>query len=122
MNLYPYAERSVLNPYTVKSIVTAIVIVFGLGMSSGVEAKKYNHNPNNKSNKVTVVKAPAKKTPTKVVVVNKRSAPSHKHYHRNSLPKIATFAVISGVSYAIVDNFYYKRQGDSYIHVDNPRR
>ncbi|MGR5065006.1 hypothetical protein [Photobacterium sp. DNB22_13_2] len=122
MNLHPYAKKGGLNPHTVKSIVTAFVIVCGLGMSSGVEAKKHNHNPNNKSNKVTVVKAPAKKSPTKVVVVNKKPAPSHKHYQRNSLPKIATFAVISGVSYAIVDNFYYKRQGDSYIHVDNPRR
>ncbi|MCW8328429.1 hypothetical protein MD588_06365 [Photobacterium sp. SDRW27] len=34
---------------------------------------------------------------------------------------VATFAVIAGASYAIVDNYYYKKKGDKYTYVESPR-
>ncbi|KLV04251.1 hypothetical protein ABT56_15925 [Photobacterium aquae] len=55
----------------------------------------------------------------KVVVVHKE--PRHHHYHRSRLPEIATFAIIAGATYAIIDNHYYKKRGDSYEYVAKPR-
>ncbi|BAX54859.1 TPA: hypothetical protein ACX6QT_002386 [Photobacterium damselae] len=55
------------------------------------------------------------------VVIVKPGRPYYKPwYYRSSLPEIATFAVIAGVTYAIVDNMYYKRDGDRYIKVMRP--
>ncbi|MDX1304364.1 hypothetical protein [Photobacterium sp.] len=51
-----------------------------------------------------------------VVVVNQ---PQH-HYHRSRLPEIATFAVIAGASYAIVENVFYKKSGDNYVYAERP--
>lgn len=51
-----------------------------------------------------------------VVVVKE---PQH-YYHRSRLPEIATFAVIAGVSYAIVENVFYKKSGDNYVYTERP--
>ncbi|MEJ2766328.1 hypothetical protein VV869_20445 [Photobacterium sp. MCCC 1A19761] len=42
------------------------------------------------------------------------------HYHKSRLPEIATFAVIAGVTYAIVNNTFYKKSGDEYRAVERP--
>lgn len=47
-------------------------------------------------------------------------APRHRYYQRDNLAKIATFAVLAGVTYAIVDNVYYKQRGDRYEYVAQP--
>lgn len=59
----------------------------------------------------------------KVVIVKERPRHHHHHhhYHKSRLPEIATFAVIAGITYAIIDNQYYKRRGDNYEYVVKPR-
>jgi len=42
----------------------------------------------------------------------------HHSYHKSRLPEIATFAVIAGVSYAIINNTFYKKSGDEYRSVE----
>ncbi|KHT57976.1 hypothetical protein C9J03_22845 [Photobacterium gaetbulicola] len=105
------------------------VMSVGLTVPSVAEAKGHKHGHHHKHHKhkhykhkhhkhhVVVVKPrPPKK---KVVVVHK--PPRHRYYHRSRLPEIATFAVIAGATYAIIDNHYYKRRGDNYEYVDKPR-
>lgn len=60
----------------------------------------------------------------KVVIVKERPRHHHHHYHhyhKSRLPEVATFAVIAGITYAIIDNQYYKRRGDNYEYVVKPR-
>ncbi|MGF1688609.1 hypothetical protein L4C36_18305 [Photobacterium japonica] len=59
-----------------------------------------------------------KKRHKHVVVVKER----HHHYHKSRLPEIATFAIIAGATYAIIDNHYYKRRGENYEYVAKPNR
>jgi len=61
----------------------------------------------------------------KVVVVKPGHKPMHNpghapRYHRHSLPMDATFALIAGVTYAIIDNAYYQKSGESYEYVEQP--
>lgn len=44
-----------------------------------------------------------------------------KRYLRETLPRRATFAVIAGISYAIIDNIYYEKRGHEYHEVRSPR-
>lgn len=53
-----------------------------------------------------------------VIVVHQ--PPRKQHFHHSSLPEIATFAVIAGVSYAIIDNGFYKKSGERYEYVEKP--
>ncbi|WP_299794956.1 hypothetical protein [uncultured Shewanella sp.] len=48
------------------------------------------------------------------------NAPKVRSYHHKHLPVTASFVVISGFSYAIVDNAYYRREGDQYIYIQQP--
>ncbi|QIA66067.1 hypothetical protein GT360_21490 [Vibrio astriarenae] len=77
----------------------------------------------------TMAKQPpvvVKKSKPKSVVVIKPShkpvykAPVHRSYHRHKLPKSTTFVLIAGVSYAVINNAYYKRSNDTYIYVEQP--
>ncbi|WKE63958.1 hypothetical protein PVT67_09620 [Gallaecimonas kandeliae] len=47
-------------------------------------------------------------------------APRYRSYHGNALAGLATFAILAGVTYAIVDNAYYRQQGNNYVYVDRP--
>ncbi len=47
-------------------------------------------------------------------------APPHRSYRRSALPATAAFAIFAGVTYAIIDNAYYKQSGDQYIYVEQP--
>ncbi|MEH6530133.1 MAG: hypothetical protein V7735_02170 [Photobacterium frigidiphilum] len=89
----------------------------GHGKGHGKGHKKHHHNT------VVVVQPKYKKKHhhhhNTVVVVQ---PPRNRYYHHSRLPEIATFAVIAGISYAIVDNVFYKKSGDRYDYVDNPRR
>lgn len=91
----------------------------GHGKGHGKGHKKHHHHHNT----VVVVKPKYKKKHhhhhNTVVVVQ---PPRNRYYHRSRLPEIATFAVIAGISYAIVDNVFYKKSGDRYDYVDSPRR
>jgi hypothetical protein len=91
----------------------------GRGKGHGKGHNKHHHHHNT----VVVVKAKHKKRRhhhhNTVVVVQ---PPRNRYYHRSRLPEIATFAVIAGVSYAIVDNVFYKKSGERYDYVDNPHR
>ncbi|WP_115718730.1 hypothetical protein [Gallaecimonas mangrovi] len=46
--------------------------------------------------------------------------PPVRYYHGNALADLATFAIFAGVTYAIVDNTYYRQQGNKYVYVQNP--
>ncbi|WP_330961186.1 hypothetical protein [Photobacterium sp. 53610] len=48
-----------------------------------------------------------------VVVVHERP---RREYHRSNLPELVTFAVISGITYAVIDNAFYKQSGDKYVY------
>ncbi|MGF1878629.1 hypothetical protein L4D77_25525 [Photobacterium frigidiphilum] len=89
----------------------------GHGKGHGKGHKKHHHNT------VVIVQPKYKKKKhhhhNTVVVVQ---PPRNRYYHRSRLPEIATFAVIAGISYAIVDNVFYKKSGDRYDYVDSPRR
>lgn len=47
-------------------------------------------------------------------------APVHRNYHYHKVPRTATYLVIAGITYAVIDNAYYKRSGDQYIYVEQP--
>lgn len=70
-----------------------------------------SHQPHKASKKVVVVKPihhPIHKTPI------------HRSYNHYKVPKYASYIVLAGVTYAIIDNMYYKRNGDTYVYVDQP--
>ena len=72
-----------------------------------IKQKKHKHkHKHHHSNQVIVVHQPPRK----------------QHYHRSSLPEIATFAIIAGASYAIIDNAFYKQAGERYEYVEKPLR
>ncbi|WKE67531.1 hypothetical protein PVT67_09625 [Gallaecimonas kandeliae] len=61
----------------------------------------------------------------RVIVVDRRyqhraPQPRYRYYHRDNLARIATFAVLAGVTYAIVDNVYYRQRGDGFVYVPEP--
>ncbi|MBY5946214.1 hypothetical protein KUW02_13245 [Photobacterium rosenbergii] len=110
-------------------VMSMAVMSVGLTVPSVAEAKghkhghhhhhKHKHHKHKHKHHVVVVKPKPKRHKKKVVVVHKY--PKHRHYHRSRLPEIATFAVIAGATYAIIDNHYYKRRGDNYEYVAKPR-
>ncbi len=66
---------------------------------------------------------PQQPKPVVVVKPNHRpshKAPSHRSYHHSGLPSTAAFLAIAGITYAIIDNAYYKQSGDQYIYVEQP--
>ncbi len=48
--------------------------------------------------------------------------PSHhrSEYGLNGLPAAASFLVLSGITYALIDGLYYQKQNDRYVYVQNP--
>jgi hypothetical protein len=77
------------------------------------------HRPAKPSHKpVTVIHKPVHKPHHRpVVIVHK---PSHRSYHRNNLPRTATFIMVAGISYALINNAYYKNNNDTYEYVEPP--
>ncbi|QIZ75818.1 hypothetical protein [Ferrimonas lipolytica] len=64
-----------------------------------------------------------KKTHNKVIVVKPGKhykTPKHRSYYRRDIRDIATFAVFAGISYAVIDNVFYRQQGDQYVYVSQP--
>lgn len=49
-----------------------------------------------------------------------RAPPRQVFYYRSSLPELATFAILAGVTYAIIDNHYYRQTPVGYQYVANP--
>ncbi len=46
--------------------------------------------------------------------------PARLHYSAKGLRGLATFALLAGVTYAVVDNVFYRKQGDQYVYDANP--
>ncbi len=94
----------------------ALVLV---SMVTPVIAKQppgYGHNQGHKPqhpNNVVVVKPSHNHKPS-------HKAPPHHSYRRSALPATAAFAILAGVTYAIIDNAYYKQSGDQYVYVEQP--
>ncbi len=44
----------------------------------------------------------------------------HYYFYHRDLVNIATFAVFAGITYAIINDAYYKKSGDRYVYVENP--
>ncbi|CAH0537821.1 hypothetical protein [Vibrio marisflavi] len=64
--------------------------------------------------------------PAKNVVVVKPiyrpnyKVPAHRRYYYTKVPKHASYIVLAGITYAIIDNIYYKRSGNEYVYVEQP--
>ncbi|MBC7000972.1 hypothetical protein BIZ37_00270 [Photobacterium sp. BZF1] len=126
-------NKQSLTKVLMTSAIAVIIATAGITVPNVAEAKGHKHHHHHHHHKhkhhkhkhkhkhhvVVVKKKPPKKKHKKVVVVHKY--PKHRHYHRSRLPEIATFAVIAGATYAIIDNHYYKRRGDNYEYVAKPR-
>ncbi|SDH16000.1 hypothetical protein SAMN04488136_109147 [Vibrio xiamenensis] len=46
--------------------------------------------------------------------------PAPRAYHRSSMPSAASFLIVSGITYAIINGLYYQQHGDQYVYVENP--
>ncbi|QIZ77952.1 DUF6515 family protein [Ferrimonas lipolytica] len=46
--------------------------------------------------------------------------PPHFGYDRHHLPDLVRYEVVRGISYAIIDGFYYQQSGNSYLFVPPP--
>ncbi|CAH0529277.1 DUF6515 family protein [Vibrio hippocampi] len=81
------------------------------GSGSGSGAKPNNPGGNSGRSPVVVVKPgykPSNKSPSKTV------------YKKSNLPETAAFAIIAGITYAIVDNAYYRQDQDTYTYEASP--
>lgn len=59
--------------------------------------------------------------PIKPPSIQPHPKPGHPNrYHRDRLPHHVKHAVVSGVAYAIVDDLYYRQQGEYFIYVAPP--
>ncbi|MGR5556769.1 DUF6515 family protein [Vibrio fortis] len=68
---------------------------------------------------------PVYKPSKKIVVVKPvyrpiKKVPKHRSYYYYKMPKHTSYIVLAGISYAVIDNVYYKRSGDQYIYIENP--
>lgn len=52
----------------------------------------------------------------KVIVVNHKR-PKHHYYHYKRIPPRSTYIQIGNFTYLKVDDYYYKRSKDRYVHV-----
>ncbi|WP_051252472.1 hypothetical protein [Ferrimonas kyonanensis] len=89
--------------------VIALIVTATLLVSPALQAKPHSGKAH-KGKNVIIVKPGYHHKPYR----------NHYSYHRHELARIATFAVFAGVTYAIVDNAYYRQQGDSYVYVAQP--
>lgn len=99
---------------TFRNGALAIVMVSMVAPSMAKQAPGQWHDQEHKPQK-----------PKNVVVVQpnyrpSHKAPSHRSYHHSGLPATAAFLAIAGITYAIIDNAYYKQSGDQYIYVEQP--
>ncbi|MFA0088690.1 hypothetical protein BCU70_02000 [Vibrio sp. 10N.286.49.C2] len=89
-----------------------------LTVSSPILAKQPEKVVPNK----TVSKVVSKKTASKVVVKAShrpiKRAPVLSSFHHKRIPHGAAFVIIAGISYAVIDNTYYKRSNDTYVYVE----
>ncbi|WP_211318293.1 hypothetical protein [Photobacterium sanctipauli] len=107
----------------VNGVVATLVLSFGLAIPTVAEAhghKYYHKHKKHHKHKHKHHKHHHHHHHHKKVVVVKHK-PKHKHYHHSRLPEIATFAIVAGATYAIIDNHFYKRRGDRYEYVERPR-
>lgn len=92
-------------------VKSAIVILVASGLIAPMSAIAKSHPTYKPSKKVVVVKPiyrPIKKVP------------KHRYYYSYKMPKHTSYIILAGISYAVIDNVYYKRSGDQYIYVENP--
>ena len=102
----------------ISSVMIAVIALTGMMMPAMAEARGHKHHHHHKHKH----KHHHHHYHKEVVIVKERPRHHHHHhYHKSRLPEIATFAVIAGVTYAIIDNQFYKRRGDNYEYVAKPR-
>jgi len=92
----------------VRSATFALVVA---GLITPLSASAKPHSVYKPSKKIVVVKPvyrPVKKVP------------KHRSYYHYKMPKHTSYIVLAGISYAVIDNVYYKRSGDQYIYIENP--
>lgn len=91
---------------------TLALVITGIIFPSLAIAKPnqpYNHRKS--ANKVVVVKP---------IYRPIYKAPMNRRYYYNKMPRRASYIVLAGISYAIIDNIYYKRSGNQYVYVEQP--
>lgn len=94
-------------------MLTSTAVIVSLCASAFVSTSAFANRHND-----TIIIKPGKPHYKRPVVI--KPVPRHRSYHRSYLPAAATFAVIAGITYAIVDNNYYKQSGDTYVYVEQP--
>lgn len=111
-----FAGRSVLKG----GMLATMILTFGLAVPGEAMAKGNHHHKHHKKHHHNYHHSHHDHYRHRDVIVVKER-PRHYHYHRSRLPEIATFAIIAGATYAIIDNHYYKKRGDNYEYVNRPR-
>ncbi|MBW8190367.1 hypothetical protein K0504_04900 [Neiella marina] len=69
------------------------------------------HSPSKKSNLVVVLKPGFRPS---------HKAPTHRVYHHSKMPRGAEIIIIAGITYAVIDNIYYRREQERYVFVEQP--
>lgn len=96
--------------------LTNVILLISLsGMATSALAHPNHSVPGKAAPSIQVKKVVVKPAHRPV-----RHAPKIRSYHHKHLPVSAHFVVISGISYAIVDNAYYRRNGEQYIYIEQP--
>ncbi|MGY0615457.1 hypothetical protein [Vibrio sp. FJH11] len=54
----------------------------------------------------------------KEVIVVESRPPRYRYYHRDRVPSNSVFIQIGNLTYLKVDDHYYRRSNDRYVHVD----
>ncbi|WMN89891.1 hypothetical protein NI382_17480 [Vibrio parahaemolyticus] len=52
------------------------------------------------------------------VIVVEHRPPRHRYYYRDRVPSNSVFIQIGNLTYLKVDDHYYRRSNDRYVHVD----
>lgn len=97
-----------------KSSNKSIVVSTKGGKSKPAQLPTYKNKSSHHKQKPSYIYRPTKKP---VVIVHK---PSRRSYTHVNLPRATTFVIIAGISYAVIDNAYYKRHNNTYIYVESP--
>ncbi len=91
-----------------KKTLGIFVLAGIMAMPNLAAASSRNNHSNNKSKVIEVKSNYSHNKPSKTV------------YKQSDLKSSAVYAVLSGVTYAVIDNIFYRQNGDNYTYVPKP--
>lgn len=105
-------QNKLKQPASKTSIVPRIGLVALLALTMSVSpAIAKPHTPSKKVKPVVVIKPGFRPI---------HKAPVHRVYHHKKMPRSAEIIIIAGITYAVLDNLYYRRERDRYVFVEQP--